>query len=831
MVDFGNLKSIILASLRTKHSSIIISFLFITTSFGTLAQSSGPATDSVGALFTKFTQSNTDKSIVLFTDRNTYMPGERIWFRANVVNANNGWIDLTFKNLFADLVNEKDSVIGQLVLDNVGLRTEGAFTLPGSIATGFYWIRCYTARQIGNDSSGIFLHPIYVLNSQLHDDNQYARQFERNLANSKLSNPLIHFYPERLSAIQGIISTGVIEIRNSYQNPLSVNGALVNSKDSIITSFTTNNLGLARLTFENDPAERYTAIFHWNGRADRYKLPAVDKTSIQLSVASQNVNSIKAFVTLEDSIADDTHTTIMAVKRDKLYFAAMGSGSYGITIPTGNFPGGIVRLLLFKDNKTLVSERQIYIPKQNVIPEINTDKKKYAGRENVQAHIKMTGPDGKPLKSALNVSVQSEWMQQFSDSIDANTIPRSDEFLLDAWISKYPAKYSADDIDLLLAAGKAISRQPADTGSNQVIQDFDSNKKLQNLIGKITDKKGNAKSDRIVSAIAKNTDAVFMDVDTTGKDGMFSVAIPQGFDSLQLSLQVTNHRQEPNLTDSINIDRFRYPIFSTPISSKQQFLANNSNTLALIRKYNTTATAAFEEKGMLKPVTVKAKLKKQLNYDPSRRLNSMSQIITSDKFRYGGVNALGWALLTVPGVTLAYGDISIFGADVDLSGHVTRPLLIVDGYAVPNNGGILEYLNSLNPSDIDFIEVLRGAEAAIYGVRGSAGVISINTRHGPDMTNLGPGNLRIVDLVTYHVCPKFEMPDYSIKETKNSAFPDLRTTIYWNGNIITNANGEADLSFYTADNAENYSITLTGLTENGELVYKRVTIGNTGIRK
>src|SRR4030095_12793938 len=103
--------------------------------------------------------------------------------------------------------------------------------------------------------------------------------------------------------------------------------------------------------------------------------------------------------------------------------------------------------------------------------------------------------------------VQSEWMQQFSDSIDANTIPRSDEFLLDAWISKYPAKYSADDIDLLLAAGKATSRQPADTGSNQVIQDFDSNKKLQNLIGKITDKKGNAKSDRIVSAIAKNTGA------------------------------------------------------------------------------------------------------------------------------------------------------------------------------------------------------------------------------------------------------------------------------------------------------------------------------------
>ena len=72
------------------------------------------------------------------------------------------------------------------------------------------------------------------------------------------------------------------------------------------------------------------------------------------------------------------------------------------------------------------------------------------------------------------------------------------------------------------------------------------------------------------------------------------------------------------------------------------------------------------------------------------------------------------------------------------------------------------------------------------------------------------------------------MPDYSDKEIKNSSFPDSRTTIYWNGNITTDANGEADISFYTADNATNYTITVTGLTKNGDLVYKRVIIGNAG---
>ena len=239
---------------------------------------------------------------------------------------------------------------------------------------------------------------------------------------------------------------------------------------------------------------------------------------------------------MKTAVPADTHTTILAVQRDSLYYAAVGTGNYGITIPTDNFPGGIVRLLLFDEHKTLISERKIYIPKENVELEIKPDKKKYSERENVSVHIKVTGPNGKPLASVLNVAVQDEWIEQFSDSIEANTLPPSGEFLLDSWLNRYHIKYAADDIDLLMATKKSIFQQPPDTGLNKEIQDYDDNKKLQNLTGKIINKKGNGISDRIVTAIAKNTGGFFMDVDTTDKDGIFSLSIPQGFDSLQLSL-------------------------------------------------------------------------------------------------------------------------------------------------------------------------------------------------------------------------------------------------------------------------------------------------------
>jgi TonB-dependent starch-binding outer membrane protein SusC len=72
-----------------------------------------------------------------------------------------------------------------------------------------------------------------------------------------------------------------------------------------------------------------------------------------------------------------------------------------------------------------------------------------------------------------------------------------------------------------------------------------------------------------------------------------------------------------------------------------------------------------------------------------------------------------------------------------------NPLYIVDGVpflATPLNEGLANYrgangdispLNSLNPSDIESIEILKDADAtAIYGSRGSNGVILITTKQG-----------------------------------------------------------------------------------------------------
>src|SRR5690606_18744815 len=60
------------------------------------------------------------------------------------------------------------------------------------------------------------------------------------------------------------------------------------------------------------------------------------------------------------------------------------------------------------------------------------------------------------------------------------------------------------------------------------------------------------------------------------------------------------------------------------------------------------------------------------------------------------------------------------------------PLYVIDGFPIQEGtSGSTNLLNTINPADIESIEVLKDASAtAIYGSRGSNGVIIITTKQG-----------------------------------------------------------------------------------------------------
>ena len=220
----------------------------------------------------------------------------------------------------------------------------------------------------------------------------------------------------------------------------------------------------------------------------------------------------------------------------------------------------------------------------------------------------------------------------------------------------------------------------------------------------------------------------------------------------------------------------------------------------------------------LKEVTVST-TKRKINFDELRRVNPVSHIITSDFIeRYGTFNLLD-VLYAVPGVTIVDGHIGFFGLN-SMSSY-TDPLYILDG--IESSAAL-----SVNAHDVDFIEVLRGGEAAMYGVRGGNGVVLVNTKRGKDIApNFTQKGIKGLQAPGYHVEKDFYSPRYETEESKIAKTNDGRTTIYCNGNTTTDSKTPTIISFYTADMPTTNTITIEGIAENGEAIHQTFPLKRT----
>jgi hypothetical protein len=118
----------------------------------------------------------------------------------------------------------------------------------------------------------------------------------------------------------------------------------------------------------------------------------------------------------------------------------------------------------------------------------------------------------------------------------------------------------------------------------------------------------------------------------------------------------------------------------------------------------------------------------------------------------------------------------------------------------------VEQMRNLMPSEIDKIE--------IYNL---LALVNIYLKSGPDKTS-GPREFDKYTLSGYAPSTTFYMRDYSKKDSTDE-MPDLRTTIYWSPNVITDTNGAANVSFYAADIPTRYRIVVQGVNDKGEPVY------------
>ena len=150
------------------------------------------------------------------------------------------------------------------------------------------------------------------------------------------------------------------------------------------------------------------------------------------------------------------------------------------------------------------------------------------------------------------------------------------------------------------------------------------------------------------------------------------------------------------------------------------------------------------------------------------------------------------------------------------------PLIVIDGLAMDNSGvqGLSNPLSMVNPNDIETFTVLKDASAtAIYGSRGSNGVIIITTKKGKSGSK---------PTVNYSGNVSVSTKKKTIEVMDGNEFRQFVTNMYGEGSAAVNTLGKANTDWqseiYRAAVSTDHNVTLSGGLKN--MPY-RATIGYT----
>jgi TonB-dependent SusC/RagA subfamily outer membrane receptor len=129
------------------------------------------------------------------------------------------------------------------------------------------------------------------------------------------------------------------------------------------------------------------------------------------------------------------------------------------------------------------------------------------------------------------------------------------------------------------------------------------------------------------------------------------------------------------------------------------------------------------------------------------------------------------------------------------------PVVLIDNIPVE-----IQFLNLINVNDIAQIDILKNANASIYGVRGAGGAISIFTKgggYGTASNASQPPHIKTLMLLGYQQPAEFYASE---------------TTIHWQPVVQSDSLGVASFEFYADDENSSYTVTIEGLADDGSII-------------
>ena len=144
-----------------KHRFLILFFLI---GFSSIIRGQNSMPDSLALLFHNQLSVFPQEKIYLHTDKPIYITGEKLWFRAHLVNAASHVPFPLSRYVYVELFNPLDSLLSRVKIRNANNAYYGYIDIPQDIPEGDYMLRAYTNFMLSLDEHYLCMKTVRIGN-------------------------------------------------------------------------------------------------------------------------------------------------------------------------------------------------------------------------------------------------------------------------------------------------------------------------------------------------------------------------------------------------------------------------------------------------------------------------------------------------------------------------------------------------------------------------------------------------------------------------------------------------------------------------------------------
>ena len=804
--------------------------------------------------FHSYTKLLSPEKVYLHTDKDTYFATDTIWISGYVENAsynsefpesNYIYVELISDQLFTDFTSwtksfkSEPEVIVRQKLRRSGNSFSGHIVVPEMNSTGKGILRGYTYWMLNSPAEYMFYKELSLVNPMkdkhvkamqdngVKRDDEYTNvgvEYPYAKKNDKNKGPVydVQFLPESGNYIAGKKAHIYVKGINGEGRGAEVFGEILSAQGTAIASYRTDSLGFAKVIVPKLPQGKLTATIK-------------DKGGYSATVQLQEPVSGGAVVYgfMEDDkirfVAESTSDALSAglsvifTNGSEVYYSkALGKEVENMVMPVGQLTAGIHSVSVVDAAGNVYAQRPfVILPQGEEKLAVASGKEAYGKREKVN----------------LTVSVPKELLQSdgcFSVTVtDMGSVDNDEKTNIKSYmLLKSELKGYIENIEDYFNPQIPYSRRMA--MGDMLMQThgwryYDVSKILQGkseapafgreytqtIAGKVRGLFGNIAKRSTVSFLAPTINFTAMGEVKTGYFVLEEVDFPE---NTRFIVSANNSNGKGAMYAPILQDDWFAPMYEYPVKGEKVVYSPEYGRLVediYYGKADGVHQMAFE----LDPVVVTSTLITPKNSpSPYPHIPIRKEFYRNEAalrpYAKGGYDLASYVASAFPGVRRSPRGDNLMGrvhSDHWMPVHVYLNRVFIPGNEMANFN-----LWQMPLSEIESIIYVWGLSASpfqppfVFGRMQTypSPVLMIRTK--PDVNRQAPGNVISSYPIGWQKPAKMYSPKYESAQERDSKKEDKRMTLYWNPALKMDADGKAQVSFYTNDTGADMRVEVEG---------------------